>query len=107
MRQRAGGRPEHDDTGVAQVEGGLVTRAEQVVGLLLVQAHRTAHVGADLRVGHDPRDGSRAAGLVEVPGVEPEQQVDFAARRAADLDRLADAVEAALDWEKLAPWLPA
>ena len=40
-------------------------------------------------------------------GVEPEQQVDFAARRAADLDRLADAVEAALDWEKLAPWLPA
>ena len=45
--------------------------------------------------------------LLRWAGVEPEQQVDFAARRAADLDRLADAVEAALDWEKLAPWLPA
>ncbi|MFN4343121.1 MAG: cobyric acid synthase [Azonexus sp.] len=45
--------------------------------------------------------------LLRWAGIEPEQQVDFAARRAADLDRLADAVEAALDWEKLAPWLPA
>ncbi|WP_027456831.1 cobyric acid synthase [Dechloromonas agitata] len=45
--------------------------------------------------------------LLRWAGAEPEQQVDFAARRAADLDRLADAVEAALDWEKLAPWLPA
>ncbi len=32
--------------------------------------------------------------------------VDFAARREADLDRLADSVEAALDWSKLAPLLP-
>jgi adenosylcobyric acid synthase len=32
--------------------------------------------------------------------------VDFAARREADLDRLADSVEAALDWEKLGPFLP-
>ncbi len=47
------------------------------------------------------------AALLRWAGVEPEQQVDFAARREADLDRLADAVEAALDWEKLAPWLPA
>lgn len=31
--------------------------------------------------------------------------VDFAARREADLDRLADSVEAAFDWEKLRPWL--
>ena len=45
--------------------------------------------------------------LLRWAGVEPELQVDFAARREADLDRLADAVEAALDWEKLAPWLPA
>jgi len=27
--------------------------------------------------------------------------VDLSARREADLDRLADAVEAAIDWEKL------
>jgi len=32
--------------------------------------------------------------------------VDFAARREADLTRLADAVEAALDWERLAAALP-
>lgn len=31
--------------------------------------------------------------------------VDFAARREADLDRLADSVEAAFAWEKLRPWL--
>ena len=30
----------------------------------------------------------------------------YAARREADLERLADSVEAALDWEKLAPCLP-
>jgi adenosylcobyric acid synthase len=29
------------------------------------------------------------------------ERVDFAARREADLDRLADSVEAALDWGKL------
>jgi adenosylcobyric acid synthase len=37
------------------------------------------------------------------------EQVDFAARREADLDRLADAVEAveaALDWGRLAEVLP-
>lgn len=31
---------------------------------------------------------------------------DIAARRTADLERLADAVEAALDWTKLASLLP-
>jgi len=31
---------------------------------------------------------------------------DAAARREADIERLADSVEAALDWERLAPWLP-
>ncbi len=40
------------------------------------------------------------AGLCET------QQVDFAARREGDLERLADSVEAALDWEKMAAWLP-
>jgi adenosylcobyric acid synthase len=29
------------------------------------------------------------------------EQVDFAARREADLDRLADSVEASLDWQKM------
>ena len=36
-------------------------------------------------------------------GIAP---VDFAARREADLDRLADAVEAALDWDRLRHLLP-
>ena len=44
--------------------------------------------------------------LLAWAGMQESEQVDFAARREADLDRLADAVEAALDWEKLAPILP-
>ena len=34
-------------------------------------------------------------------GLKNAQSVDFAARREADLNRLADAVESAMDWEKL------
>jgi adenosylcobyric acid synthase len=36
-------------------------------------------------------------------GIAP---VDFGARREADIDRLADAVESSLDWERLRPLLP-
>jgi adenosylcobyric acid synthase len=39
-------------------------------------------------------------------GMQESEQVDFAARREADLDRLADSVEAALDWQKMAHLLP-
>jgi adenosylcobyric acid synthase len=39
-------------------------------------------------------------------GVEASTPVDYPARREADLDRLADAVEATLDWERLAGVLP-
>jgi adenosylcobyric acid synthase len=42
--------------------------------------------------------------LLTWAGAQAVETVDFAARREADLDRLADAVEAALDWEKLAGW---
>jgi adenosylcobyric acid synthase len=42
-------------------------------------------------------------GLLAWAGVEATEKVDFATRREADLDRLADAVEAALDWTKLSP----
>jgi adenosylcobyric acid synthase len=43
--------------------------------------------------------------LLAWAGLAESQQVDFAARREADLDRLADSVEAALDWSKLrAAW---
>ncbi|MFZ2265999.1 MAG: cobyric acid synthase [Azonexus sp.] len=45
--------------------------------------------------------------LLAWAGMTETAPVDFAARREADLDRLADSVEAALDWSKLAPWLPA
>ncbi|MBU3695107.1 cobyric acid synthase [Dechloromonas sp.] len=34
------------------------------------------------------------------------ESLDFAARREADIDRLADSVEAALRWDKLRDWLP-
>jgi adenosylcobyric acid synthase len=34
-------------------------------------------------------------------GMTPTMQVDFSARREHDIERLADAVEAAIDWEKL------
>jgi adenosylcobyric acid synthase len=44
--------------------------------------------------------------LLAWAGLQETQQIDFAARREADLDRLADSVEAALDWEKMAAFLP-
>ena len=58
------------------VEGRLVARAEQVVGLLLVQADRAADVGADLGVGDDAVVGPVLASWlrVEVVRVEPDEQ---------------------------------
>ena len=44
--------------------------------------------------------------LLAWAGLQESGQVDFAARREADLDRLADSVEAALDWQKMATFLP-
>ncbi|WP_203468197.1 cobyric acid synthase [Dechloromonas sp. TW-R-39-2] len=44
--------------------------------------------------------------LLAWAGLQESGQVDFAARREADLDRLADSVETALDWEKMATFLP-
>lgn len=44
--------------------------------------------------------------LLAWAGMAETEQVDFAARREADLERLADSVEAALDWEKMAGLLP-
>jgi adenosylcobyric acid synthase len=44
--------------------------------------------------------------LLAWAGLQETEQVDFSARREADLDRLADSVEAALDWEKLRAYLP-
>ena len=42
------------------------------------------------------------AALLTWAGMKPTMQVDFAARREHDIERLADAVEAAIDWTKLA-----
>jgi len=44
--------------------------------------------------------------LLAWAGAGQVEQVDFAARREADIDRLADSVEAALRWDKLREWLP-
>ena len=44
--------------------------------------------------------------LLAWAGLQEQAPVDFIARREADLERLADAVEAALDWQKLGAWLP-
>jgi adenosylcobyric acid synthase len=49
---------------------------------------------------------SALAALLEWAGVDGAQGVDFAARREADLDRLADALETHLDLSKLATCLP-
>jgi adenosylcobyric acid synthase len=45
--------------------------------------------------------------LLAWAGMTESAPVDLAARREADLDRLADAVEAALDWTKMGAILPA
>jgi adenosylcobyric acid synthase len=45
------------------------------------------------------------AALLEWAGAKDIAAVDFAARREADIDRLADAVEAALDWKVLSRWI--
>ena len=45
--------------------------------------------------------------LLAWAGLTESAPVDLAARREADLDRLADAVEAALDWTKMGAILPA
>ncbi|CAG0997781.1 adenosylcobyric acid synthase [Rhodocyclaceae bacterium] len=46
------------------------------------------------------------AALLAWAGAADIAPVDYAARREADLDRLADAVEGALDWDRLGPLLP-
>jgi adenosylcobyric acid synthase len=46
------------------------------------------------------------AALLAWAGLEDAQAFDLAARREADLDRLADAVEAALEWRALRAVLP-
>jgi adenosylcobyric acid synthase len=51
----------------------------------------------------DHPEGQRA--LLTWAGARELAAVDFAARREADLDRLADATEAALDWKLLSQWL--
>ncbi|MDP2795535.1 MAG: cobyric acid synthase [Sulfurisoma sp.] len=45
------------------------------------------------------------AALLAWAGAKDIAPVDFAARREADIDRLADAVEAALDWRVLSRWI--
>src|SRR6476469_6533949 len=54
LRQGPAGRAEDHLAVLRHVERGLVAGAQQVVRLLLVEAHGATHVGADLRVGHDP-----------------------------------------------------
>lgn len=45
------------------------------------------------------------AALLAWAGAQDIALVDLAARREADIDRLADATEAALDWQQLSGWL--
>src|SRR4051812_28745611 len=69
LRQRSCGGAEDHLGGVGEVERRLVARAEQVVGLPLVEGDGTAHVGADLGVADDAVDGpvlAAFAGLVVV-----------------------------------------
>ena len=61
LRQRARRRSEDRDRAARHVEGRLVARAEQLVGLRPVEAHRAAGMGADLGVGHGPVRGPGGA----------------------------------------------
>lgn len=45
------------------------------------------------------------ATLLEWAGAKDIAAVDFAARREADINRLADAVETAVDWKLLSRWI--
>ncbi len=78
LRQRTGGRAEDDGCAVGHVELRLVARAQQVVGLLLVQGDGAADVRADLGVGDDAVVGPVLAvlGLDELLGEQAHEQDD-------------------------------
>ena len=72
------------------------------------KATMTAHLKSQPQTGSGAERAAdrELVGHVFWAGLHGAAAVDFAARREADLERLADSVEAALDWEKLAPLLP-
>ena len=75
-------------------------------------ALRLGHGRSERALSEDDRIlGSCCHGLFGTPaallawaGARDIAPVDFAARREADIDRRADAVEAALDWKALNRW---
>lgn len=81
-RPAAGGGPLPDDQILATYCHGLLDRADALAALL------------------DWAGMSNEAGGAAAPRVDPQ------ARREADLDRLADSLEEALDWPKLARAVP-
>ena len=64
LRERARSRPEDLPGPVPDVEERLVARAEQLLGLLLVEADRTSCVGAHLGVGDHALEAPRSRALV-------------------------------------------
>jgi adenosylcobyric acid synthase len=90
-----------------------VTRGEDLArsAVELADGRRDGAISADDQIFatycHGVFDHPQAlTALLAWAGVTESAPVDLAARREADLDRLADAVEAALDWEQLAALLP-
>jgi adenosylcobyric acid synthase len=90
-----------------------VTRGEGLMhsAIELADGHFDGAISADGQVFatycHGLFDHPEAlTALLAWAGMEESVQVDFAARREADLERLADAVEAALDWEMMGRLLP-
>ncbi len=86
--------------------GGLVRPAVQ-----LADGRSDGAISADGQIlgtyCHGLFDHPQAlSALLGWAGAQAVASVDFAARREADLDRLADSVEAALRWDKLREWLP-
>ena len=79
-----------DDAGAVRHEGAISTD-DQILG---TYCHGLFDAPAAL------------AALLAWAGAAGIAPVDFAARREADLDRLADAVEAAFDWQRLRHLLP-
>jgi hypothetical protein len=72
--QRPDRRPEEGLGVVGDVELRLVARAQQAVGLLLVDAHRAAEVGADPRVGDEAVQPAVTRSRDRCSGAQPEQR---------------------------------
>jgi len=116
----------HNVAGTLALEGGAELKGYEIHmgvshGPALARPSAYLDGRADGAVSEDGRIlASYVHGLFDTPatlatllawaspvGTAPLEAFDVAARRETDIDRLADALELHLDWQRLAEWLPA